>query len=227
MAQFLDPGAGASHNRDAWRIFRIVAEFVEGFEKMVSIGPSVSIFGSAVLKADNPYYAQAVLLSSKLVKAGFAVITGGGPGIMEAANQGAQTAGGKSCGLCIDLPTEEEPNPFIDRDYFLQFRYFFVRKVMFVKYAQAFVSFPGGFGTLDELFEALTLIKTKKIQKFPIYLVGTAYWKGLLKWIEEVPIAQNNLHREDLELMTLTDDLDVVVAGIEDHFKKTRCIENF
>lgn len=216
-----------SHNLDAWRVFRIVSEFVEGFETMVSIGPSVAIFGSSQIKGNDPYYNQAAVLASKLCKKDFAVITGGGPGIMEAANEGAQAAGGKSCGLCIDIPTEEEPNPFIDRKYLLRFRYFFVRKVMFVRYAQAFVVFPGGFGTMDELFEALTLIKTKKIQQFPIYLVGKSYWAGLIDWLKNTPASHHNIELEDLKLLTVTDDLDLVVNGVEAHYKKTKSLENF
>jgi len=216
-----------SHDWDAWRVFRIVSELVEGFETMVSLGPSVSIFGSTKVKGNDPYYNQAAVLASKLAKRGFAVITGGGPGIMEAANEGAKAAGGKSCGLCIDLPTEEEPNPFIDRKYLLRFRYFFVRKVMFIRYAQAFVVFPGGFGTIDEFFEALNLIKTKKIQPFPIFLIGTAYWSGLIDWLKKAPAAGGNIEPEDLDLFTLTDDLDAVVSGIEAHAKQCKRLENF
>ncbi len=216
-----------SHDWDAWRVFRIVSEFVEGFETMISLGPSVTIFGSTMVRANDPYYSQAAVLASKLAKKGFAVITGGGPGIMEAANQGAKAAEGKSCGLCIDIPTEEEPNPFIDRKYLLRFRYFFIRKVMFIRYAQGFVVFPGGYGTIDELFEALTLIKTKKIQKFPIFLIGASYWSGLIEWLKQVPLANGNIDPQDLELFTLTDDLDAVVLGIEAHAKQVKRRENF
>jgi hypothetical protein len=216
-----------SHEWDAWRMFRIMAEFAQGFQTMASIGPSVSIFGASQTRGDDPYYNQAAILASKITEKGFAVITGGGPGIMEAANQGAQTARGKSCGLCIDIPAEEEPNPFIDRKYLLHFHYFFVRKVMFIRYAQSFVVFPGGFGTLDELFEALTLIKTKKIKPFPIYLVGVKYWKGLLDWLKAVPMAHGSINADDLKLCILTDDLDEIACGIEAHFKKTKCLENF
>lgn len=216
-----------SHNWDAWRVFRILAEFVDGFEKMISIGPSVAFFGSAQIKGNDSYYNQATLLASKISKRGFAVITGGGPGIMEAANEGTKAAGGRSCGLCIDIPLEDEPNSFIDRKYLLHFRYFFVRKVMFVRYAQAFVVFPGGFGTMDELFEALTLIKTKKIRPFPVYLVGISYWSGLIDWLKNTVLEHHNLDLEDLNLMVLTDDLDVVCDGIEAHYKKTESLENF
>ncbi|MFI5335110.1 MAG: LOG family protein, partial [Chlamydiales bacterium] len=162
----------ASHTIDAWRVFRIVSELVQGFETLVSLGPSVTIFGSSKSKESDPYYKLATLFAGKISKKGFAVITGGGPGIMEAINKGAKLEGtGRSSGLCIDLPQEEEPNHYIDRKYLLRFRYFFVRKVMFVRYAQAFVIFPGGYGTLDELFEALMLIQTMRIKPFPVYLV--------------------------------------------------------
>ncbi len=216
-----------SNDWDAWRIFRIMSEFVEGFGTMISLGPSVAIFGSSRTKGNDKYYNMAAVLAAKVCKKGFAVITGGGPGIMEAANEGAKAAGGKSCGLCIDLPQEEAPNPFIDRDYLLLFRYFFVRKVMFVRYAQSFVVFPGGFGTLDELFEALTLIKTKKISSFPVYLVGKAYWTGLLNWLKEVPAGHHNIEESDLNMMILTDDLDLVADGIEAHYKQSKSLENF
>jgi uncharacterized protein (TIGR00730 family) len=212
---------------DAWRVFRILSEFVEGFETMTSIGPSVSFFGSTQIKENDPYYNIASKLASKISKKGFAIITGGGPGIMEAANEGARMVKGISCGLSIDLPQEEQPNPFIDRRYLLKFRYFFVRKVMFVRYAQAFVVLPGGFGTLDELFEALTLIHTKKIRAFPIYLVGKSYWKGLLDWLRETVAAHHNIALEDLNLLTVTDDLDEIANGIEAHYQKVKRLENF
>lgn len=212
---------------DAWRIFRILSEFVEGFGTMTALGPSVAIFGGSQTKGSDPYYEQAAVLASKIVMKGFGVITGGGPGIMEAANQGAQAASGKSCGLCIDLPTEERPNPFIDTKFLLKFRYFFVRKVMFVRYAQAFVVFPGGFGTLDELFEALTLIKTKKIARFPIFLIGTKFWEGLILWLTNGPFEKAYIDPEDLKLFTITDNLDEVVDKIVLHCNMTRCLENF
>lgn len=212
---------------DAWRIFRILSEFVDGFETMTQLGPSVAIFGASQTKGNDPYYNQAAVLASKIVQKGFGVITGGGPGIMEAANEGAKAAKGKSCGLCIDLPTEEAPNPFIDPKFLLKFRYFFVRKVMFVRYAQAFVVFPGGFGTMDELFEALTLIKTKKISTFPVFLVGKSYWTGLVNWLKEVPLSHGNIDPDDLKLMTITDDLDEVVDKIVYHCNLTNCLENF
>lgn len=216
-----------SHSIDAWRVLRILSEFVEGFESMVSLGPSVAIFGSAIIKSEDPYYKLAQELTRKIVAKGFGVITGGGPGIMEACNEAAIKAKGLSCGLCIDLPFEEAPNAFISDRYLLRFRYFFVRKVMFVRYAQAFIVLPGAYGTLDELFEALTLISTKKIKKFPVYLVGKSYWSGLLEWIEKTIVAYGNLTKEDFLLMKLTDDLDEVVNGIEEHARKSATLENF
>ena len=169
---------------DSWQIFKVMAEFVDGFEKMAKIGPCVSIFGSARTKADNPYYIMAEEIAAKLVRHGYGVITGGGPGIMEAGNKGARSENGKSVGLNIQLPFEQFNNLYIDSDKLINFDYFFVRKVMFVKYAQGFVVMPGGFGTLDELFEAITLIQTKKIGRFPIVLVGKKYWQGLFDWVQ-------------------------------------------
>lgn len=215
-----------SHTIDSWRIFRILSEFVEGFEKMTAIGPSVVFFGSSTTKPNDPSYKQAVKLAGKIAKKGFAVVTGGGPGLMEAANKGAQHHG-ISCGLCIDLPSEEEPNPYIDKKFLLRFRYFFVRKVMFVRYAKAFVALPGGYGTLNELFECLTLIATKKAKQFPIYLVGKAYWKGLIDWMKNTLVARGSITEKEFKLLILTDDLDAIVNGIERHYKKEKTIENF
>lgn len=217
-----------AHTFDSWRIFRIMAEFVDGFETMTFLGPSVAIFGSTNSKPISPkYYVMAEEIAEKLVQRGFGVITGGGPGIMEHANKGAQRAGGKSCGLCINLPMEERPNPYIDEKYELNFRYFFVRKVMFVRYAQAFVVLPGGFGTLDELFEALTLIQTGKIKYFPVYLVGKEYWKGLLDWMKQTLLAQGNIKPAHLDLIRLSDDPDEIAEGIEKHYRQTKSLENF
>jgi uncharacterized protein (TIGR00730 family) len=216
-----------SHEWDAWRLFRILSEFVDGFENMLSLGPAVAIFGGSQALGDNPDYQQAAILASKIAQKGFGIITGGGPGIMEAANEGAQAVGGKSCGLCINLPTEEKPNPFIDQKYLFNFRYFFVRKVMFVRYAQAFVVFPGGFGTMDELFEALTLIKTKKIAQFPVFMVGKAFWSGLLEWLKTSPLHRHYIEMEDFKLITVTDNLDEVVEGILRHCDETECRANF
>ena len=213
---------------DSWRLFRIMAEFVDGFESMTSLGPSVAIFGSTNATPKNPhYYELATLIAKKISEKGFGIITGGGPGIMECANKGAQEANGRSCGLCINLPSEEKPNPYVDAKYELSFRYFFVRKVMFVRYAQAFVVLPGGFGTLDELFESLTLIQTRKIKYFPVYLVGKDYWKGLLDWLRHTVLENNNIKKEDFDLIRLSDDPDEIAEGIEKHFNQTKSLENF
>jgi uncharacterized protein (TIGR00730 family) len=213
---------------DTWQIFKIIAEFVEGFEKMSKIGPCVSLFGSARTQPDNKYYALATEVAEKLAHKGFGVITGGGPGIMEAGNKGAHNAGGISVGLNIELPFEQHSNPYIDRDKNIDFDYFFVRKVMFVKYAQGFVVLPGGFGTLDELFEALTLIQTLKIGKFPIVLVGKDFWGGMVQWIEDVLLKQErNISPDDMFLFTLVDTADEAVEYIEDFYKKYLLKPNF
>lgn len=212
---------------DSWRIFRILSEFVEGFETMTTLGPSVSIFGSARLQPDHPYYQMGVAVAEHIAKKGFAIITGGGPGVMEAANKGAQQAQGSSCGLSIDLPMEYEPNSFVDPKYNLQFRYFFVRKVMFIRYAQGYVFLPGGFGTLDELFEALTLIQTHKIRAFPIYLMGTDYWAGLMDWIKSTLITHSTISPEDLQMIQITNDPEEVAHGIERHYQRHRVERNF
>jgi uncharacterized protein (TIGR00730 family) len=212
---------------DSWRVFRIISEFVEGFEALTKIGPSVSIFGSARIQPATPYYNLAMDVSQKITQKGFAIITGGGPGIMEAANKGAQAAGGKSCGLAIDLPAEAALNQYIDPQYHLHFRYFFVRKVMFIRYAQGYVFLPGGYGTCDELFEALTLIQTEKIHGFPIYAMGKEYWKGLLEWMEKTMLHNACISPEDLKLIRLTDDPEEVADGIERHYQKNRALRNF
>jgi uncharacterized protein (TIGR00730 family) len=212
---------------DSWRVFRIISEFVDGFETMTDVGPSVSIFGSARTPPGSEYYELASDVAQKITAKGFAVITGGGPGIMEAANKGTQEAKGKSCGLSIDLPFESEPNSYIDNKFNLNFRYFFIRKVMFVRYAQAFVVLPGGFGTLDELFEALTLIQTKKISYFPIYLMGKSYWEGLIDWLKSSAIEHGTISPKDLDLITITDDPQEVADGIETHFKQAQSVSNF
>ncbi len=213
---------------DSWQIFKIMSEFVEGFEKMNKIGPSVTIFGSARTKKDAEHYKLAQKIAKKLAKEGFGVITGGGPGVMEAANKGAQKGKGASTGLNIVLPFEQDANPYIDPDKRVDFNYFFVRKVMFVKYAQAFVVMPGGFGTLDELFEALTLIQTKKIEKFPVILFDTKFWGGLIDWIKEkLRDEYEYISPDDLDLIHLTDDIDEVVQIIEDFYKKRQHSPNF
>src|SRR6188474_1255845 len=191
---------------DTWRTLRIMGEFVEGFDALADVGPAVSIFGSARIGRRNRYYGAARRLAAALVKAGFAIITGGGPGVMEAANRGAKEAGGVSIGCNIELPFEQGLNEYVDLG--MEFRYFFVRKVMFVKYAEGFVIFPGGFGTLDELFEALTLIQTGKVEHFPVVLVGTTFWKGLLDWIDSDLVSSRKIAARDRELLTVTDDID-------------------
>src|SRR5690554_817981 len=213
---------------DSWAIFKIMSEFVNGYEKMSRIGPCVSIFGSARTKPDHKYYQLAEKIAYKITKAGYGVITGGGPGIMEAGNKGAHLGGGTSVGLNIDLPFEQHFNPYIDSDKNLQFDYFFVRKVMFVKYSQGFVVMPGGFGTLDELFEAITLIQTNKIGKFPIILVGSDFWGGLIDWIRTTLLeANNNIGPNDLDLLHLVDNEDEVVEIIDAFYKKYNLSPNF
>lgn len=215
-------------SNDSWAIFKIMSEFVNGYDKMGRIGPCVSIFGSARTKNINPYYKLAQEIAFKISKAGYGVISGGGPGIMEAANKGAHLGGGASVGLNIDLPFEQHFNPYIDHDKNLQFDYFFVRKVMFVKYSQGFVVMPGGFGTLDELFEAITLIQTKKIGKFPIILVGSEYWSGLITWIQTVLLEKYyNASPEDMNLIKVVDTSDEVVEIIDAFYKKYNLTPNF
>ena len=188
-------------SHDSWSVFKIMGELVEGYEKLSQLGPCVSIFGSARTKPDNKFYKETVEISESIVKLGLGVITGGGPGIMEAANKGAQKAGGVSVGLNIDLPHEQMPNPFIDSDKVIDFDYFFVRKVMFVRYAQAFVVMPGGFGTLDEFFEAITLIQTHKIERFPVILYGSEFWSGCIEWIKNIVCKKfNNVSEEEMFL---------------------------
>jgi uncharacterized protein (TIGR00730 family) len=204
---------------NAWTMFKVIAEFVDGFESLNRIGPCISIFGSARTKPDSPHYQLAVRIAQKLTDAGFGIITGGGPGIMEAANKGSSMQGGVSVGLNIDLPFEQSHNAYIDPDKNLSHRYFFVRKVMFVKYAQGFVVLPGGFGTLDEAFEVLTLIQTKKISPVPVILVGSAFWSGLKDWIIEVMLErESNINREDLDLLPIMDEPDDVVRYITDFY---------
>jgi uncharacterized protein (TIGR00730 family) len=212
----------------SWQIFKIMAEFVEGFEKLSRIGPCVSIFGSARTHPESPYYRVAEEIAKLLVARGYGVITGGGPGIMEAGNKGARESGGKSVGLNIDLPFEQSHNVYIDADKLLNFDYFFVRKLMFIKYAQGFIVLPGGFGTLDELFEALTLIQTHKIGKFPIILVGKSYWGGLMDWLRQsVLLTEKNISLEDLDLLHLVDEADEAVQVIEDFYSRFVLSPNF
>ena len=203
---------------DPWRSLRILSEFVEGFDALAAVGKAVTIFGSARIKEGNPDYARARELAGLLAKEGFAVITGGGPGIMEAANRGCHEAGGLSIGCNIELPHEQAVNHYVDLG--VEFRYFFARKVMFVKYADGFAIFPGGFGTLDELFESLTLIQTGKIQHFPVVLIGKEYWSGLLTWIRAKPIAQGNVSPEDLDLIKCTDDMHEACRWLTEGFSR-------
>jgi uncharacterized protein (TIGR00730 family) len=202
---------------DTWRTLRIMGEFVEGFDALADVGPAVSIFGSARVGRRNRYYGAARHLAAALVKEGFAIITGGGPGIMEAANRGAKEAGGLSIGANIELPFEQGLNEYVDLG--MEFRYFFVRKVMFVKYAEGFVIFPGGFGTLDELFEALTLIQTGKVEHFPVVLYGKDYWDGMMEWIREKPLYEEKISPEDLELVTITSDIEEACEAIARHHR--------
>ena len=209
---------------DAWRALRIMGEFVEGFDALARLGPAVSIFGSARTTPDDPSYQQARELAQRLSQQGLTVITGGGPGIMEAANRGAQEGDGISVGLGIDLPHEQGLNPYVSLPTY--FRYFFVRKTMFVKYAQAFVIFPGGFGTLDELFESLTLVQTGKIDHFPIILVGRDYWQGLIDWLEKTVVVGGNVDAADLHLFSVCDDIEEVVEIIATSFEEMEAEES-
>ncbi len=213
---------------DSWQIFKIMAEFVDGFEKLAKIGPCVSIFGSARTPADNKYYQIAVETGRLLTERGYGVITGGGPGIMEAGNKGAFEAGGKSVGLNIELPFEQFHNKYIEQNKLLEFDYFFIRKVMFMKYSQGYIVMPGGFGTLDELFEAMTLIQTGKIARFPIVLVGTEYWGGLINWITETMLAkEKNINAEDLNLFRLVDTAEEATEHIFRFYDKYMLKPNF
>ena len=208
---------------DSWSLFKVMSEFVNGYEKLSSIGPCISIFGSARTKSNHPTYVLTTEIAKAVSKLGYGVITGGGPGIMEAANKGANEVGGISVGLNINLPMEQESNKYIDKDKLIDFQYFFVRKVMFVKYAQGFIVMPGGVGTLDELFESFTLLQTSKINKFPIILVGRDYWKGLIDWIEEKLLGQNNISPEDLKLFEVVDTVEEVIECLNRFYK----IDNF
>lgn len=221
-------GWNENKTNDSWAIFKIMGEFVNGFEKMSRIGPCVSIFGSARTKPDNKYYKLSVEVAEKIANNGYGVITGGGPGIMEAGNRGAHLAGGTSVGLNIDLPFEQHDNPYIDSDKSLDFDYFFVRKVMFVKYSQGFVVMPGGFGTLDELFEAITLIQTHKIQKFPIILVGTEFWSGLMDWVKTTLLDSfANISEKDIDLIHLVDTSDEVIEVLNNFYDEFKLSPNF
>ncbi len=213
---------------DSWAIFKILAEFVEGYERMAKIGPCISVFGSARTKPENPYYEMGVRVSELLAEGGYGVITGGGPGIMEAGNKGAQKGGGKSVGLNIDLPFEQNHNLYIDPEHNLEFDYFFVRKVMFVKYAQGFIVLPGGFGTMDEFFEALTLIQTKKINKRPVVLIGKEYWSGLVDWLRKAMLGmENNISAPDMDLFGIVDTPEEAYEYIDEFYKSNQLSPNF
>ena len=214
-------------SNDSWALFKIMGEFVEGYDRMAKIGPCVSIFGSARTSEDQSSFNLTVEIANKLSLQGFGIITGGGPGVMRAANKGAQEAKGISVGLNIKLPFEQHPNEFIDADKSLSLDYFFVRKVMFVKYAQGFVVMPGGFGTLDELFEAITLIQTHKIKGFPIILVGTKFWGGLVDWIKETLVIEKTISKEDLDLFKVVDSADEVVSIVLAFYKGRDLRPNF
>ena len=215
-------------SHDSWSVFKIMGELVEGYEKLSQLGPCVSIFGSARTKPDDKFYKETVEISESIVKLGLGVITGGGPGIMEAANKGAQKAGGVSVGLNIDLPHEQMPNPFIDSDKVIDFDYFFVRKVMFVRYAQAFVVMPGGFGTLDEFFEAITLIQTNKIERFPVILYGSDFWSGCIKWIKNIVSKKfNNVSDDEMFLFEVVDSKNEIIEILKKFYDNKKFAPNF
>lgn len=225
--RFRDKDWNEIKSNDSWAIFKMMSELVEGFEKLAKIGPCVSIFGSARTQPDNKYYQIGEEIAYKLAKKGYGIITGGGPGIMEAANKGAFDANGKSVGLNIDLPFEQHSNPYIDPDKLINFDYFFVRKVMFVKYAQGFIVLPGGFGTLDELFEAITLVQTQKVGRFPIVLVGTSFWSGLMDWIKTTVLEEKNISPKDIELFAIVDTAEEAVKVIDDFYGQFMLKPNF
>ena len=215
-------------SHDSWSVFKIMGELVEGYEKLSQLGPCVSIFGSARTKPDNKFYKETVEISESIVKLGLGVITGGGPGIMEAANKGAQKAGGVSVGLNIDLPHEQMPNPFIDSDKVIDFDYFFVRKVMIVRYAQAFVVMPGGFGTLDEFFEAITLIQTNKIERFPVILYGSEFWSGCIEWIKNIVCKKfNNVSEDEMFLFEVVDSKNEIIEILKKFYDNKKFAPNF
>lgn len=217
----------AGFQRDVWGVFKVMGEFVDGYQKMSSLGPSVSFFGSARLNEESPYYEMAVETAKLLSEKGFGIITGGGPGIMEAGNKGARLAEGISVGLCIELPFEQTTNSYVDRDHAIEFNYFFARKVMFVKYAQGFVVMPGGLGTLDELFEALTLIQTMKIDRFPIVLMGSEFWDGLICWMKDTLVAGKTISAEDMDLFQVSDDPAETAQIIHRFYQKNTLGPNF
>lgn len=224
---FQDRNWNEIKTHDSWVIFKVMAEMVEGFEKLAKIGPCVSIFGSARTQPDHEYYKMAEEIAAKLVRHGYGVITGGGPGIMEAGNKGAASEKGKSVGLNIELPHEQGSNIYIDPDKLISFDYFFIRKVMFIKYSQGFIVMPGGFGTLDELFEAITLIQTNKIGRFPIVLVGVKFWSGLLEWVKGTMLSAKNISESDLDLINLVETPTEAVQVIDEFYSKYLLSPNF
>jgi len=227
LKNFIDSDWDSIKSSDSWRIFKIMSEFVNGYDKLTKIGPCVTVFGSARTKETSPYYKLAEEIAFKATQLGLGVITGGGPGIMEAANKGAKQGGGKSVGLNIDLEFEQHPNIYIDNDKVVTFDYFFVRKVMLMKYSQGFIILPGGFGTFDELFEAITLIQTKKVAKYPIVLVGKAYWGGLIEWIKNAVLLEGNISATDMDLIKLVDSSDEAVQIIADFYTNNSVKPNF
>ena len=224
---FKDKDWSEIKSSDSWVIFKVMSEFVEGFEKLAKIGPCVTIFGSARVKPNHAYYKTAEQTAYLLVQHGYGVVTGGGPGIMEAGNRGANRAGGKSVGLNIYLPHEQKGNEWIDPDKLITFNYFFVRKVMFMKYSQGFIVMPGGFGTLDEMFEAMTLIQTKKVGRFPIVLVGKKYWSGLIDWIRDTLVEEGMIAESDLNLFSIVDKPEDAVGVIDEFYSKYMLSPNF
>jgi uncharacterized protein (TIGR00730 family) len=213
--------------KDVWRVFRVMAEFVEGFETLSKLGPCITMFGSARAKPGTRYYRLAKAVAKEFGKAGYGIISGGGPGIMEAANRGAREAASPSIGINIDLPHEQKANSYIDPDKLMTFKHFYVRKVMFVKYAQGFVVMPGGFGTMDEFFEALTLIQTKKVHPFPVVLMGYEYWHGMLSWMKSTMLSEGTITKSDLDLFSVTDDPREAVAIVKKYYKKEEHGPNF
>ncbi|MCB2208580.1 MAG: TIGR00730 family Rossman fold protein [Bacteroidetes bacterium] len=212
---------------DSWSVFKIMAEVVDGYQEMARIGPCVAVFGSARIKESDKFYKEAEELAYLLTKKGFGIVTGGGPGAMEAANKGAHFAGGKSVGLNINLPFEQHANTFIDRDKLIEFDYFFTRKLMFMRYSQGYIVLPGGFGTMDELFEAITLIQTHKLVSFPVILVSKEYWGGLVSWIKDVMLKQGMISESDLDIFHLVDTVEEAVEVIEDFYEKYELKPNF
>jgi uncharacterized protein (TIGR00730 family) len=227
MSEFIQPSEAIIHQQDPWRLFRIISEFVQAFDTFHAVGPFISVFGSSRLKPSNPYYEMSYDVATKIAQRGFSIITGAGPGLMESANKAAQEANQGSAGLIPDVPFEPEPNGFLDPKLCVRFRYFFVRKVTFVRYSQGFVFLPGGYGTLDELFEILTLIQTKKIQPVPIYLMGSSYWKGLIQWMKDFMVREGCLDKEEMNLFTISDDPEYVADGLLESYQAHLKIHDF